>query len=164
MTTDKFIELTQIAKEGSNLEFKRSTPWESNEFKVKIVKSLLAFSNVRDGGALVIGVERQADMTYKFVGMDPDHFETWDEDHIASFVANYADPYVKFSMETAKYDGKDFIVILVSPFDEIPVICKKTVLIIFVEVLSILGQTEFQKVQRFQARQNYVKYLKWQLI
>ncbi len=55
MDKDQFIELTQLAKEVRNLEFKRSTPWDSSEFKAKIVKSILAFSNVRDGGAIVEG-------------------------------------------------------------------------------------------------------------
>lgn len=124
MTTEEFIELTQAAKEGRNLEFKRSTPWVESEFKAKIVKSILAFSNVRDGGAIVIGIERQPDSSYKFAGMLPEHLETWDEDQIASIVSNYADPYARFSMDTAPYNGKDFIVIRISPFDEIPVICK----------------------------------------
>jgi len=122
---NQFIELTQFGKEGRNLEFKRSTPWASNEFKSKIVKSILAFSNVRDGGAIVIGVERQEDQSYKFVGITTEDLATYVEDEIASVVAEYADPFVKFSMETAIVDEKTFLVIRVSQFDEIPVICKR---------------------------------------
>lgn len=125
MEKEKFIDLTQLAKERRNLEFKRSTPWGSSDFKAKIVKSILAFSNVRDGGAIVIGVERQADQTYTFKGISQEHLSTYSEDHISSIVAEYADPYAKFILEKAEVDGNTYLIILVSEFDEIPVICKR---------------------------------------
>ena len=125
MDKNRFIELTQLAREGRNLEFKRSAPWDSPEFRAKIVKSILAFSNVRDGGAIVIGVERQTDQTYRFVGVEPGHLTQYSDDHIASVVAEFADPYAKFSLEVAEFDNKTFIVILVDQFDGIPVICKR---------------------------------------
>lgn len=125
MDKDRFIELTQLAREGRNLEFKRSTAWDSSEFKAKIVKSILAFSNVRDGGAIVIGVERQPDQSYKFTGITPEHLATYSEDHMASIVAEYADPCAKFIADKADVYGNTFLVILVDEFDEIPVICKR---------------------------------------
>jgi predicted HTH transcriptional regulator len=125
MDKDQFIELTQLAKEGRNLEFKRSTPWELSEFKAKIVKSILAFSNVRDGGAIVIGVECQPDQSYRFTGITAEHLATYTEDHLASVVAEYADPYAKFAVDKADVDGNTYLIILVSEFDEIPVICKR---------------------------------------
>lgn len=125
MEKDKFIELTQLAKEGRNLEFKRSASWESSEFKAKIVKSILAFSNVRDGGAIVIGVERQADQTYAFKGIVQEHLETYSEDQRSRIVAEYADPYARFMLDKAEFDGKTYLIILVSEFNEIPVICKR---------------------------------------
>jgi hypothetical protein len=44
---------------------------------------------------------------------------------VASYVAEYADPYVKILLEKADLHGKKFIIIRVSEFDEVPVICKK---------------------------------------
>lgn len=125
MTKDRFIELTQVAREGRNLEFKRSAPWHTSDFKAKIVKSILAFSNVRDGGIIVIGVERQPDQSYRFTGVTPEHLATYSDDHMASVVAEYADPYARFVLDKAEVDGNTFLVILVDEFDEIPVVCKR---------------------------------------
>ena len=125
MDKNRFLELTQLGKEGRNLEFKRSTPWETPEFKAKIAKSVLAFSNVRDGGAIVIGVDQQGDGAFQFAGVSPEHLATYTEDELSSYVSEFAHPYAKLTLERAEVDGKVFLIILIHEFDEIPVICKR---------------------------------------
>jgi hypothetical protein len=68
MKTEQFIELIQDGREKRNLEFKQSSPWGSREFKDKITKSVLGLSNIRDGGDIVIGMERSGDDTYEPMG------------------------------------------------------------------------------------------------
>ncbi len=125
MDENEFLELKRLGREGRSLESKRSMPWKDAEFKAKIVKSVLAFSNVRDGGRIIIGVERQDDGTPKWVGVCPEDLATYDEDAVAAHVAEFADPYAKVRLERQPDDGTIYIIIQVDEFDDVPVVCRK---------------------------------------
>jgi len=121
-------ELYQLMARGEQLrtvEFKRSMSWNDPVTKAKITKCILAMSNIRDGGHLVLGVEQQSDGSFAAVGMDPSHVLTYKYDEISSHVATYADPYITFSLEQVSDGGKTFLVIKVEEFNDIPVICKR---------------------------------------
>jgi predicted HTH transcriptional regulator len=118
-------DLLRVLKENRNKEFKRSTPWLEKEFKCKIAKSILAFSNVRDGGFIVIGVNQLEDKSFDPVGMSDEDFKTYNEDHVQAFVAEYADPFSQVEFHPLTLENKKFVVIKVFEFAEIPVICKK---------------------------------------
>ena len=45
-------------REERNLEFKCSMSWADASTKAKLTKSVLAMANLRDGGHVVLGVER----------------------------------------------------------------------------------------------------------
>jgi len=124
MDKSEFQGLIQMG-EGRSLEFKRSTPWADREFKAKIAKSILAFSNVRDGGRIVVGIEQKADGGFHPAGMKIEHLDTWSYDDVASYVSEFADPFVEFSLENIDIDSKTFLLITISEFRELPVICKK---------------------------------------
>ena len=106
------------------LEYKESIDWNNSEVKAKITKSILAMSNSQDGGVIVIGV-KQKDGGFIAEGILPEHSKTFDEDSIRDHVSNYADPYVEFNVKTVNDEEKQFIVIQVREFLELPVICKK---------------------------------------
>ncbi|MDP8206531.1 MAG: ATP-binding protein [Candidatus Electryonea clarkiae] len=125
MTDGEFLELVHIGKETRALEFKRSTPWKDSVFKAKIVKTMLAISNIRDGGNIVIGVEQNDDDSFSFTGMTETDLDQWKYDDISSHVSEFADPFVKFSMDRIIYDEKTFIVLTIFEFIEIPVLCKR---------------------------------------
>ncbi len=125
MTTSEFQEIVSLGQEGMSTEFKTAHPWATDEFKSKIAKSILGFSNVRDGGRIIIGAAEQADNTYDFIGLEDADIKTWCYDDVAAFVSNYADPFVVFSIEQVPFDNKIFVVITVSEFSDIPVICKQ---------------------------------------
>jgi predicted HTH transcriptional regulator len=106
------------------LEYKESIDWNDSEVKAKITKSILAMSNIQDGGVLVIGV-KQKDGAFIPQGMSTEHLKSFDEDNIKDYVSNYADAYVEFNVKTVDDKGKEFVVIQVREFLEVPVICKK---------------------------------------
>ncbi len=124
MNCDELIELIKNG-EKRNVELKRSMSWRETETQAKLTKAILAMSNIRDGGILIIGAKRNDDDTYEPEGVYPEHLETYNSDHIANVVDNYADPYVKFTMEPIACNGNTFIIIRVEDIDEVPVICKK---------------------------------------
>lgn len=125
MTKAQFLEIIAELKERRNVEFKQSTPWGSPEWRAKIAKSVLALSNVRDGGWVIIGIRRKKDGSHQLEGMEAAHLATYVEDTLNSTVAEYADPYARLSLDKVNVDGKDYVVIRVEESDEIPVICKK---------------------------------------
>ncbi len=124
MNASEFAKIVEIAKEGRHIEFKCSMSWADASFRAKLIKSVLAFSNVRDGGRIIIGVD-QHDDTFDFVGVSADDLGTYDEDTITANVAEYADPYVRLALERVRYDDNDYIVIRVMEFEDVPVICRK---------------------------------------
>lgn len=125
MDASEFQEIEQLGKEGRSLEFKQSTPWGESRFKAKIAKSILAFTNVRDGGRIIVGVEQKDDGGFDFKGMTTEHLATWNYDDLASNVSEFADPFVDFSLERVPYNSKTFLVITIHEFRDLPVICKK---------------------------------------
>lgn len=63
-----FLQLMEVGREERNLEYKQSTLW-SREFGARLTKSILAMSNIRDGGHIIIGMKRHPDDTYIPEGM-----------------------------------------------------------------------------------------------
>lgn len=120
-------ELMDIIKGGErrNVELKRSMPWVESDTQAKLTKSILSISNIRDGGIIIIGAKRNDDNTYEPEGVYPEHLDAYDSDHVADVVDNYADPYVKFTLERIVCNENTFIIIRVEDIDEVPVICKR---------------------------------------
>jgi predicted HTH transcriptional regulator len=125
------IETLLQSGEFRNLDFKETHPLDGNA-KREITKDLMAFSNIPDGGRIIIGVkEKKGDITeqkgmhYELTGMDPGHLSTWIHDHLADFAKNHADPYVEFEFQKVLIDKNYCLVIRIKEFEEIPVVCKK---------------------------------------
>ena len=122
---DDLSVLIRWPREERNLEFKKSMDWTDPATKAKLTKSVLAMANLRDGGLIVLGVERQPDDTYLSVGMQPDHLESFVQDALSSHFSEFADPYIETTVVKTTTDGKTFCVIRVIEFAELPVVCKK---------------------------------------
>ena len=112
-------------REERNLEFKRSMSWSDAATKAKLTKSALAMANLRDGGHIVFGVERQADDSYVPAGMQSGHIDSFVQDELSTYFSEYADPYIEIILIKHIVDGKVFCIIRVNEFAELPVICKK---------------------------------------
>jgi predicted HTH transcriptional regulator len=88
-----------------------------------LARDILAMSNVRDGGTIVIGVE---DGTFKRVGVDAATRGTYNVEVMRDQMAQYADPHVRFSVSyPPDLNGLQYVAIEVESFDETPVICRK---------------------------------------
>ena len=125
MPDHELIEIIKSRKETRNIEYKQSMPWSTVENREKLIRTILAVSNIRDGGFIVIGMTKQPDNSYIPVGINPNDKATYNEDHMADAISEFADPYVNFSLTTIPMDEKEFLVIQINEFEEIPVICKK---------------------------------------
>jgi hypothetical protein len=101
-------------------------PWNNPNTKAKITKAILAMSNLRDGGYLILGFD-QDNNTFKPTGMNEADISTFNYDNVKSYVSEFADPYVEFYMEVVvdEKNGKKFLAFSINEFDQIPVICKR---------------------------------------
>lgn len=124
MTEEELRALIALGRENRRIEFKRSTRWSDAATQGKITKSILGMSNIRDGGIIVIGVNRQPDGSYQPAGVSAGDLQTYGPDHVGRCVQNFADPIAVFSVQRIVSTGIQFIVIEVSEFPELPVICK----------------------------------------
>lgn len=125
MTDKEFEQIIGDRQESRHREFKGSQTWTDPEFKAKLVKSILAFSNTRDGGWIVVGVRQDGD-EFHLDGVQSDHLETFTQDTVASVAAAHADPFVEIDLSKKDYNGKWFVVIRVAEFEHVPVICKQS--------------------------------------
>ena len=124
MRAKELLEIIYSGSESRHLEYKESMDWGHELTKAKITRAILSFANTQDGGVIVVGV-KQVDNKFSFDGMSDEHIKTFDHDNIANHVANYADPYVDFTLKIVEDAGKKFVVIQVPEFSEHPVICKR---------------------------------------
>lgn len=123
--SDYIRQFLEYLSEERNMEYKQSTPWNEREFQAKITKTILALSNIRDGGHILIGISESNIGNFEKVGVIDEHFITYNRDDLSSYISNYADPYVRFELYKDEIDGFKYVMIRVFEFDEVPVVCKK---------------------------------------
>jgi predicted HTH transcriptional regulator len=124
MDNQELRDLVQHGREERNLEYKGSVSWSDPEIKAKLTKAALAMSNIRDGGAIVVGVEQGGEL-FKPVGLTQEQLDSFGQDSVASYVNNFADPYVELTVLRGDIGGEQFVVIQVREFQEPPTICRR---------------------------------------
>lgn len=119
MKLAEFETLVEGSEESQSLDFKSACTWNVKTF----AKDILAFSNVQDGGYIVIGFD---DKTFNRVGLTDDQTKSFDLETMQDQMSNYADPFVTFTVYNDIVDAKGlkFVVIRVFEFPEIPVMCR----------------------------------------
>lgn len=131
---DKIISgILEFPIESRTVEFKPSFSWPSkidelqnNDKAQEVIKSILAMSNLRDGGKIILGVEKDnSNQKYVLKGMRNEDLSTYDQDLIFEHVRNFGEPEPKFKVLNIDYDNKNFIVFAVQSFMFAPIICHK---------------------------------------
>lgn len=122
MDIGEFERLIEGGTETQKMDFKESCPWDKDSF----AKDILAFSNVRGGGYIIIGI-REIDGGIERQGISDEHLETYDLETMLDQLSSYADPRIDIALdpvEDAK-NNKNYLIIIAKEFQDIPVICKK---------------------------------------
>lgn len=126
MNEAEFRELLGRGHEIQGVEFKAPGSIKNRRLLAQIVRAALGMANRRYGGEIIIGVEEDSNNTPVPIGLSPSDLATWTYDDLSSSISTYADPSVTFESYAFEYEGKQFLIIEVEEFDDIPVICKRS--------------------------------------
>jgi len=116
----------QHRKEERYLEYKCSMMWTGDDTtKVKVAKAMMAMSNLRNGGVIVIGMKEIPGGVWEPDGMSAQQVTSFSHDDIAQGVNDYAVPAVQFTVTPFTSDKNQFVIIQVREFDSVPTVCRK---------------------------------------
>jgi predicted HTH transcriptional regulator len=132
VTDDSFTDADQLVRDllaqGSELHVDYKTAMAAPRDKrgwAKLAKQVIGFSNHKDGGYLLIGVE---DGTLRPIGLTPDEVASWDAAKVGPALAPYARPRpVVQVFRGSLEDGTVLIALRVVPFEEQPLVCTKSI-------------------------------------
>lgn len=125
MTNEEFEQLLALSHEISGVEFKGRGRHSDRQFFAQVVRAVLAMANRRDGGIIVIGVE-DTGTSLNPIGLSVQELTTWRYDDVADGIASYTDPGVSFELEVKEHLDNSYVVIEVSEFEDVPVLCKRS--------------------------------------
>lgn len=121
MTTEEFESLLESGIETQGFDFKSACDWDVNTF----AKDILAMSNVRDGGYIIIGVN-EVNNGYERAGTTEDQRRAYNIDIMKDQMGGFADPYVDFEVDFPSDNSNlNYVLISIKEFRDIPVICKR---------------------------------------
>jgi predicted HTH transcriptional regulator len=106
--------------ESPSVEFKAGASWQT--LKIAIIKTVLAMSNLPDGGLIVIGLPETEDIDR---GVNDEDLATFDSDVMLDQIGEYASPRAIVNIAQFGIDGRKYVGIEVSEFEQVPVVCKK---------------------------------------
>jgi hypothetical protein len=110
-------------RESQAVEFKEATDWSS--IKHRTIRTVMAMSNLRDGGVVIVGVSEAGD-SWDLTGMADAQLGTYDVDDITDGINRYASPPIEPEVVIVLHDDKKFLAIQVPEFSESPCVCKRT--------------------------------------
>lgn len=123
-SVEELLKLVKASGESSNVDAKAPMTWDEGEASAELAKDIAAFANSRDGGAIVIG-KSQKNGGVECVGVTPEQAESFDTTRVANWVNSRFNPPVNLICHTVELDGKQFVVIVITEFGDIPALCVK---------------------------------------
>lgn len=102
-------------RESEHREFKLAF---DNKDLPRYAKTMVAFAN-REGGVIFFGIKNSPRELVGVQGHQPDDLV------FAHFLKEYFEPEIRFSIESAIYNGKTLLMVMVQPSPDKPIICRK---------------------------------------
>ncbi len=123
MTDEEFAQLLELKHEVFGVEFKPPGLRTDPLLFHTVARGLMGMANRRDGGRLVIGIREDAGK-FELLGITPEQSESWRYEHLADALAPIAEPPVVFDIDVRTHQGREYLLIEVDEFDDVPVICR----------------------------------------
>ena len=124
MNDEEFTAILAMGYEAPGTEFKGSGCISDKQLFAQVTKAILGMANRRDGGRIIIGVEDDGGVLIP-IGLSKANLDTWKYDDVSAKLAEYADPSVNYDLRTERHNDKDYVILYVGEFADIPIICKK---------------------------------------
>lgn len=126
---NEFEEIVKGNSENLNLEFKGTFNFDTDIWaRERLIRAILAMSNTRVGGDIIIGIEEKSDKSgYDFNGVKQEHlllFRSREED-LKAKIESFCAFSVSYEIGISEYVNNKFIVIRVTEFSLYPSICRK---------------------------------------
>lgn len=125
-TSEEIGRFVQLAGESRNVDAKGPVLWDRDKVSGELAKDIMAFANSQDGGVLVIGKSEPSPNEFSLDGLTPDEAASFETTKVAAWVNAHCHPSIDLVCHRVTVDEKEFVVITVEEFREIPVICKKS--------------------------------------
>jgi predicted HTH transcriptional regulator len=109
--------------ELTNVEYKGDADFPSIKFR--ITKTAMAMANLRDGGAIIVGISQDTQRQFSAVGVSAKTEASFIQETVYEFVNTYASPPVELRVLTLEHQAKRFIIIDVQPFERTPLVCRR---------------------------------------
>src|ERR1043165_9987744 len=123
--SDVLIHFIEAAGESTNIDAKGPTTWDGGEQSAGLTKDILALANCRDGGVIVIGKAEAQPGKFVLSGLSDPEASSFETTKVATWVNNHCSPPVNLVCYRQDHQSRPFIVITVSEFHDVPVICTK---------------------------------------
>ncbi len=124
MTDEEFAQLLELKHEVFGVEFKPPGLRTDPLLFHTVARGLMGMANRRDGGRMVIGIREDAGK-FELLGLTPEQSESWRYEHLAATLAPIAEPPVVFDIDLRAHQGREYLLIEVDEFDDVPVICRR---------------------------------------
>jgi len=121
---DEIRNLIRLGNENRNLDFKGAFSWSeaNHDEKCAIAKDVLAFSNTRDGGVILIGVN---DKSGDIEGLTDEQYASFDQTKFNSFVEKFTAPRHTSNVHRIMIDQQRIVVINIPEFADVPILCAR---------------------------------------
>lgn len=124
-SNDDLTTYIKYGKEERFLEYKAPMNWKDLQTKVSIAKAIMAMSNLKEGGVIVIGVREREKNVWVPEGLSSEDLASFNQDDIATYVNDKVLPFAQLSLSRVKLGSMDFVILRVQEFDETPLIVTK---------------------------------------
>ena len=125
ITEDDIDYVFQNLEERRDIEFKQAINWNTSDgVKACITKDMMAFSNIKTGGYLVIGVRQNSNHSFTPVGITLEVYDSHNLDSVLPYINSKAEPPVNVELRKFVRDGMRFVIYKIYPFENYPVFCK----------------------------------------
>jgi hypothetical protein len=111
--------------EDNYIDAKGPLSWDDGCEAARLAKDIAAFANSRDGGFIVIGKDEQRPGVFPITGLTDEQANSFETTRVANWINSRFSPPIRLVCYRVEHDGAEFIVLRVSEFSDIPVICTK---------------------------------------
>lgn len=129
ISEEQIGQLLEAGYELRNTEYKPPFAWNDGGSiwaKEKVIRTILAMTNTRYGGQIVIGIEVNEDRSIALKGVTDEQLKSFDDyDAIKGTVDGYSFTNTDFDINWGEHKGNKYVVLTIQEFAETPAICRK---------------------------------------